>query len=261
MTTNNELSHQELAEILRATIRVGIMMLQSGAASARAGQVMEHVAQGLGVEQIEAYVTPTVIIATVYSGREHRTQIVKPTGLGVDMNRIGALVHLSRNMPEHATPSQIVDRLDAIQNAPPEYPRYLVIAAVGLACGAFAGILGGGLAEISAATIAAAIAQAVRMRMLAARLNPIAIAVVCSALGTGISLFLVRALAAPTPRTGLVASVLLLVPGVPLVTSILDATRFDLVSALSRGLYATLILIGIGIGMLIVLAWSGLSIL
>ncbi len=255
------LSHQELADILRVAIRVGILMLQSGSASFRADQVVNRIALALGVDRVEAYVTPTVIVASVYSGHEHRTQIAKPSGLGVNMSRITALDHLSRNMPPDPTPVLITQLVDEIEHRPPEYPAWLVILSVGLACGAFAVILGGGPHEFIASTVGALAAQMVRMRMVAARYNPIPITVICAVIATGLSLLMVHLLVAPLPRLGVIASVLLLVPGVPLVTSILDMTRFDLVSGLSRGLHAVLLLISIGIGMLLILAWTGFNVL
>ncbi len=247
--------------MLRVAVRVGVLMLQSGAASFRTDQVIDRIALALGAERMDAYVTPTVIVATVYSGSEHRTQISKPASLGVNMSRIYALDHLSRNIPADPTPPLITQMVDEIEHRPPEYPPALVVVAVGLACGAFAVILGAGPREFIAAAVGSACAQVLRLRMLASRYNPIPITVVCAAIATGISLLLVRALAAPNPRLGVIASVLLLVPGVPLVTSLLDMTRFDLVSGLSRGLHAVLLLISIGLGMLLVLALTGFSVL
>ncbi len=257
----NQLSHQELADVLHVAVRVGVLMLQSGASSFRADQVISRIALALGIDRIEAYVTPTVIVATVHSGSEHRTQISKPAGLGVNMSRITALDHLSRNTPSASTPALISELVDEIERQPAAYSRSLVIAAVGLACGAFAVILGGGPAEFAAAGVGSAFAQALRLRMAAARFNPIPLTVICAAIATGISLLLVRALVAPLPRLGVIASVLLLVPGVPLVTALLDMTRFDLVSGLSRGLHAVLLLLSIGLGMLLILAWTSFEVL
>jgi uncharacterized membrane protein YjjP (DUF1212 family) len=257
--TNRQLSHQELADILRVALRLGLLMLQSGAATFRTDEAVERAALAMGAERIECLVTPTMIIATVYSGHEHRTQIIKPTGLGVDMNRIYALEYLSRNMPPDPTPERITARLDEIAHLGPVYPRPLAILAVGLACGGFAGILGGGPVDFAAATISAAIGQAIRYRLIAARINPILITVICAAVATAVSYLIIR-VTPDASRIGIIASVLYLVPGVPLVTSILDMTRFDLVSGLSRALFATLLMISIAIGMLLILSWTRFSI-
>ncbi len=236
-------------------------MLRSGAASFRTEQTMMRVGLAMGIDRMDTYITPTGIIATVYSGSEHRTQIAKINSLGVDMSRISELEIMTRNLPERPTPEQIAAQLDAIEAIRAQYPRWMVILAVGVACAAFCLILNGGPMEALAAFCGASLAQTIRFRLNDAKINPLAVTVICAAIATVVSLALVRLLSAPSPRLGVIASVLLLVPGVPLVTSILDLARFDLVSGLARGVYAALILLCIGIGMLMVLAIVGFTIL
>jgi uncharacterized membrane protein YjjP (DUF1212 family) len=43
---------------------------------------------------------------------------------------------------------------------------------------------------------------------------------------------------------------LYLIPGVPLVTSLLDIIHFDLVAGLARAAYASLVIVCMGVGML-----------
>src|SRR5579885_2964192 len=116
-----EQTRRELAEILRIAIRVGALMLRSGAASFRTDQTVSRVALALGVERIECYVTPNIINATVYRGPEHRTQIIKIEALGVNMDRICALEGLTRNLPSDANPAELSAQIDAIENRKPLY--------------------------------------------------------------------------------------------------------------------------------------------
>jgi uncharacterized membrane protein YjjP (DUF1212 family) len=264
-----EYSHSELGGVLRVTMRFGVLMLRSGAASFRTDEAMRRLAEMLGVVRLDVYVTPTGVIATAYSGREHRTQIMKVPMLGVDMNRVIELEKLTRQVLPYATPEQIEKRLDAIEAMGPVYKRWQIILAVGLACGGFALILGGGPLEFLAAVHGASAAQAMRIRLNRLRINPIPVTVICATLATAVSYALAQlsvrvgpALGlSPTPRLGVIASVLLLVPGVPLVSSVIDMTHLDLVSSTARGIYALVLFVSIGIGMLIILAWTGLSIL
>jgi uncharacterized membrane protein YjjP (DUF1212 family) len=266
LSTHTELSPQELADILRVTCRIGVLMLRSGAASFRADQTMERLALVLGAERIDSYVTPTGVIVSVYSGREHRTQITRITSLAVDMNRVVEVELLSGNLKTGATPQEIAAELDRIEHVPPNYPPWIVVLAVAVACGAFAFIVGGGLIEAFAAMVGAGAAQAIRLRMVRAKLNPIVVTVVCSAIATAVSYGLLQAaphlgIVPKLPRAGVVASVLLMVPGVPLVTAMLDLTRYDLVSGIARGAYAFILLVSIAIGMLLILAWTGFKII
>jgi uncharacterized membrane protein YjjP (DUF1212 family) len=267
--TTKEYTHSELGGVLRVTMRFGVLMLRSGAASFRTDESMRRLAESLGVGRLDAYVTPTGVIATAYSGREHRTQIMKVPALGVDMNRVVELEMLSRRVPPDATPEQIEKRLDEIEAMGSLYKRWQIILAVGLACGGFALIIGGGPLEFIAAVCGASAAQTLRIRLNRLHINPIPVTAICAALATAISFGLAQlsvrigpALGlTPIPRLGVIASVLLLVPGVPLVSSIIDITHLDLVSSTARGVYAMVLFVSIGIGMLIVLAWTGLSVL
>ncbi len=258
----------ELGAALHAVLRVGVLVLRSGAASFRTHEVMARCAAVLGIEQLEAYVTPTGIIASAYSGGEHRTQIMQVRGLAVDMNRVIALELLSRTLPLGTEAAQLNARLDEIEAQGVLYPRWLVALMVGLACGAFSVIIGGSWLEFAAAFGGAATAQTLRIAMLQRHFSPVPIVVVCAALAAGVCYGLLR-LFAPlyitfgiqaSLQNGVVASVLLLIPGVPLVTSLLDLVHLDLVSGLSRGIYAVLILVSIAVGMLVVLLLTGFSI-
>lgn len=258
----------ELATVLRAVLRIGTLMLRSGAASFRTQDVMLRCAAVLGIERLEAYVTPTGIIASAYSGDEHRTQIVQAQGFGVDMNRVIALELLSRRLKSGTTAGEIMAQVDAIEAQGTLYSRRVVIWAVAVACGAFAVLLGGGLMEFLAATLGAGLGQWLRMGMIQRKFNPIPITAVCALVAAAIAypFLLITGGFAPligispayTP-SGVIAAVLLLVPGVPLVTAMLDMTRLDLVSGAARGLYAIMILVTIGTAMAIVLAVFGLS--
>jgi uncharacterized membrane protein YjjP (DUF1212 family) len=155
---------------------------------------------------------------------------------------------------------QVSALLDDLERAPHGHSQAVVVLAVALACGAFAIILGGGVLEFMAAAFGAAVAQAVRFRMAALHLSPYLISAVCAAVATACSYVLVRVLAAPSPRLGLIASVLLLVPGTPLVTSMLDLIHLDLISGVTRGVYAVLLVVNMAIGMILVLALTGFSI-
>lgn len=230
-------------------------MLRNGAASFRSEEAMCRVALALGAERIEAYVTPTGIIASVHSGPEHRTQIARVRSIGVDMNRISALEYLSRH--HSATVTEIRLQLDQIENLPRQYPMLVTIIMVGLACGAFAMIVGGGPLEAAAAALSAGLMQAVRMRLAEAHLNVIPQTAICATFASSLSLFLVHLLNSTRPEAAVIASVLGLVPGVLLLTSLLDLLRFYLVSGLTRALYASLIIVTIGVGILITLTLTG----
>ena len=132
---------------------------------------------------------------------------------------------------------------------------------VGLACGSFAIILGGNYQEFVASALAAMITQLIRFRWTRLKMNPYLAITLCSIIATGSSFSLATfVLYASNARLAMIASVLLLVPGVPLINSLIDLIQLDLISGVTRGIYATFLLISIGIGLLVVLSVTGIVI-
>lgn len=256
--------YQDQAAITNLIGRVGVMVLRSGGASFRTEDIMRRVAKSLKVEihAMETLVTPTVISVTTHfqinGTATSYTTTQKVGGLGVNMARIEALHDVSRyDYP----PEQLAVHLDEIENINPLYSHELVMLGVGLACGSFAIILGGGFPEFIASMLAAMVSQLVRFRWNRLKMNPYLVTNLCSIVATGISYALDTFIFhAPNTRLAMIASVLLLVPGVPLIDALIDLIQLDLISGVTRGIYATFILISIGIGVLTTLSLTGIGI-
>jgi uncharacterized membrane protein YjjP (DUF1212 family) len=253
-------SAEELVEALNVITRIGVLMLQSGAASFRTKDTMERFAAALGLEQFDSFVTPTKIIGIVNSRQGSYTRAMRVPLLSVNMAHISALHVLARH-PKDMAPAELTTWLDSLIAAKSNYSPTAQIAGVASACGCFAIILGGGPLEFIAAAAGAGCAQVVRMWLATRHLNPYLITVLGATTASLVSYMLMLLMAAPLPRVGLIASVLLLVPGVPLVTALLDLLHLDLISGVTRGVYAAILLMNIGVGMLLVLALTGFSIL
>lgn len=251
----------DLVAIANVTMHLGLLMLRNGTSSSRADEAMRRLGQVLGADRVEPYVTPTGIISSVFIGDQGNTQIARIRVLGVNMQRVVATELLIRSLKPGVTPAEVQARLDAIEAAHAEYPQWMMALGCGAGCGAFAILRGGGLVEFFAAFVAATAAQFLRMRLAARHLSVVPVTVLCAMLAAGVAIVLVRALGAPSPEIGVVASVLLLVPGVPLVTALLDLLNGNLVSGMARGTYTLIIFVAIGVGVLAMLALFNFKIL
>jgi uncharacterized membrane protein YjjP (DUF1212 family) len=241
-----------LSAISKVTMRLGLIMLRNGTSSNRADDAMQRTGAVLGADRVEAYVTPTGIIASTYRDDEIQTRVERIRALGVNMQRVyeaELLVHSLQRGVDAATVEAALTRIEA---APPPYQAWTICLACGLGCGAFAVLRGGGPLEFAAAYLAAVVAQFLRHRLLTqAKLRVPPVTVLCAIVASSLAIGLVRVLNAPRPELGVIASVLLLVPGVPLVISLLDLLLGNLVSGAARGLYALIVLMSIGVGILI----------
>lgn len=257
-----ELTREELSELVELVLLAGQTMLHAGAANFRTEQTMAQIGLGMGADRLELYVTPTGIIATAVSGHEQRTRVGRVGPLGVNMAQTVALNRLSRHMgliggTLPATRQQIL----AIRAAPRELPPWATGPAVGAACGAFSQILGGGPGEFAAAAAGAWVAQWLRLWLHHNRVSAYALTVTCAFFASVVAWIVCRIVDSPRPDLAVIASVLLLVPGVPLVTSVIDLTNHDLLSGLARAALSILLALSIGVGVMLALWVTGLRIL
>ncbi len=247
----------ELAAVCAATMRFGLLMLSGGASAYRVDEAMRRAGSLIGADRVEAYVTPTGIILSVHSGLMDHTQIARIRTIGVNMQRVYDAELLLREMHGALTVAALVAGMDRIEASPPSYPVWMVALGCGLGCGAFAVLRNGGPLEFAAAFCAAVLTQVLRVRLIKARLQPPPVTVICATVASSFALWFARAVGAPQPRIAIIASVLLLVPGVPLVTSLIDLLLGHLVAGVARGVYAVLLLIGIGIGVVVSVSLFG----
>lgn len=251
------LTSGEMALALGLTMRVGRMMLESGAASFRTEQAMQRVAAALRVGRMETYLTPNGIVGSAYSGTEHRTQVARISRLSVAMNRVTVLENYTHHLIPDTDPEEIRRFLSDLDGEGPAYSKTAYVLAAGTACGALAVVLGGGIGEIVAAGVGAGISQMLRIKLTHMRMNPFLLTTLCSALATAVCLLLVVVIHPVHPKAAIAASVLFLVPGVPLVTSIVDLSRLDILPGVNRGMLALMLFIGIALGMLVILGLTG----
>ncbi len=261
MTEDSNLSREELAEVLDIMLTAGQSMMQSGAASFRTEKTMAQIGLGMGADRLELYVTPTGIVATAFSGSEQRTRVGRVGLLGVNMAQIVAFYKLARYMAlVGGSMPATRHRVAVIKSTPRELPTWFMILAVGLACGAFSQMLGGGWSEFIASMGGAMVAQFVRLRLIRAGVTPFAITVFCAVIASLLAYVISKGIDGSRTDLAMIGSVLLLVPGVPLVNSVIDLANNDLVSAVSRGTLALMLVLSIGIGIMLTLWITGLNI-
>jgi len=248
---------------------MGLMTGRCGAAAFRVRKTMERAAHALGLLKIEVTVTPDAIHATVVQGDEYRTQVVRMAEYGVNMWRLRALDQLSREVERSATgisPEQLQERLDQIEKETLCYPRWLTVPVLGCSCAAFCGVTGATGYQMLAAFIGTALGHILRLQLLKRHSPVISLVVSCAftscvgayAAAMGLNhLGHMLHFGPVLPDRAVLASVLYLVPGVPLVTNLLDITHGDCVSGLSRAAHAGLVLVCIGTGVLLFFAILG----
>ncbi len=248
------LTRDELRDVLSTALRAGQLMLENGANTSRVEETVHRLGTALGAEWMDVYVTPQGIIASAISHHEHRTRIQRIIKGGVDLSRVAAVMDLSRRA-EQGGISQPEARvqLEAIARQPRCYGVLLTTLAVALACSGFAVLFGGGLWEFAVVLLAAAMGQYLRHFMLHRNFDRLmttaVVAVFASSIALLVAVWLPRLVSIQVNEaTALTASVLLLVPGVLMVSSTADMFRGDIISGVARATSALLFVMSIGAG-------------
>lgn len=235
-------------------LRTGHLMLGAGTSSLRVKEAMREVAAALDVDRASAQVTFTDITLTIARRGIFRTQVAEVTNPGVNADRIASIREMSLALTPHLRVKDVEARLDEIEARGPLYPAWLVMLAVGLACGSLSILSNGGWQELVAVVPAAMITYGLHRRLSRFRLNLIATVIVSTVVSTGLYLLFSWLLhggnLADAHRVagGFVAAAIFLVPGFPLVTGGLDLARLDLEAGMGRVTYAGLVMLSIGIG-------------
>lgn len=199
-----------------AALEAGRLLMEAGASARSVDEIVAMVARGLGADRVDLRIGYASLAITVGIGPEGITRMRKVNHIGVNQSLDQELRHLADRIErDRLTPAGVRAELDRLVQTTPRHSGIVMAVAVGLACAAFGRLLGVDWMGAGPVFIAAMIGQYSR-RELAARhfnvfLNAILVSFVSSVLG-GLG---ARYAGSQTVATAMIASILLLVPGIP----------------------------------------------
>ncbi|MDP2376082.1 threonine/serine exporter ThrE family protein [Reyranella sp.] len=250
-------------ETLDVLLRFGRLMLQAGDTAFRVRESMGALAGRLGIENLAAQIALNGIAASARRGDDLVTITCEIGPPGINAWRIAALERLARKDEAGLTARRLAEELDAIEAVPALRSIATVAVAIGLASGAFSYLNGGDMLGTVMAVVAGGLGQSLRALLLRHRGNQYAVTALVTVVTAGLYCIGIATLGAsgfgPGHAAGFIFSVLFLVPGFPLVASLLDAVQHQPIAALSRLFYATMILLAAAIGLSAVAAIAGLA--
>lgn len=254
------LTHAELTDVIDLCLWAGQMLLQHGSNSFRVEETIHHFGTGLGCDWLDIVIRTESITITASSGDEFRTKTRRVVRLGVDMQRLVSINRLSREIEEgRCSRAQVRQQLEVIDKTRGNYGRWTIIVMVGLACAAFNRLFGGDFAAMGVTFLAASTAMFARQELHKLHFNPfIVISAAAMVAGLIASLAALPGVSA-RPETAMSASVLLLVPGVPLINSAHDFLRGYMSNGVTRGVLGFIISMCIALGLLIAMSITGVG--
>jgi len=253
-----------LTEAADVVLSFGASMMRAGNTASRTSEWVEVVARKLGFDAVSLSLSLDSITASLHRSGAQTTAMREIGPAGINAIRIAALEQLAKTAEPALAPREIALKLAQIESTKPRYSSVLIAAAVGVASGAFAFLNGAAPAEMIAAAIGGAIGQRLRSWLSQRQLNQYGVAALSALAASGVyvlSATLMLDLGFDSVRysAAIIASVLFLVPGFPLIAGLFDLLQHQTVAAVSRLAYGVMMLLAVAFGLSIVVKIVGMD--
>ena len=240
-------------EITRLCIQTALLLLQHGVESTVVVQMASRLGVALGVDSVECALTPNAVILSTLSNNHCITTTRKNTDKGINMQVVTEVQHIVIAAEHHIYDLRHVrEKLDRIK--PLKYNRYLVVVMVGLSCACFSHLAGGDWTIFGITFIASALAMYIRQIISARHFNPLIVFAVTAFVASLVAGSALKYELGNDPQIALASSVLLLVPGFPLVNSLSDILKGHINMGIARWVIATVLTFGSCIGIVFALS-------
>lgn len=257
-----DMPYDRQQDITRVCAQVALLLLQYGAESTLIVQIADRLGLALGVDSVECALTPNAIILTTRYQDRCITTTRKNQDKGINMHVVTEVQHIML-ATEHKIYDLAMVKRKINQIEPFKYHRWLVVVMVGLSCASFARLSGGDIVVCMLTFLAAMVAMFVRQRLATRHYNPIIVFAITAFVATFIAGLGLKYELGNDPQIAIASSVLLLVPGFPLINALADVLKGHVNMGIGRWAMATVLTLGACIGIVAALSllnihqWGG----
>ena len=251
-----EQEHQRA--VTRACVQVALLLLQHGAESTVVVQMAQRLGVALGVESVEGALTANAIVLTTLTDEHCITTTRKNSDKGINMQMVTdvqrIVIAVEHKLYDLEMAQQKLNRLK-----PLKYPPILVVGMIGLSCASFAHLSGGDWVICVITFFASAVGMFVRQALSKRHYNPLIVFAMTSFVASLISGLSLKYQWGNDPQVALASSVLLLVPGFPLINSLADILKGYINMGIGRWTIATILTFGACLGIVFALSSMNIS--
>lgn len=246
--------------IIDVVILAGEILLHNGAEIFRVQETMIKMAEAYKVTSFDVYVISNgIFVSLSENGKNYSTGIKHVPLSPVHLGRVAAVNDLSRKIAEGTcTLQEAYDRLKEIEKIPYK-PKWFQILCSGIGSGCFSYLLGGTVYDSITAFLAGVILYVFIIGVSDKKISKILVNILGSGLATLCGLVFFNLGMGDQFHKIIIGSIIPLVPGVPLTSSVRDFLNSDYLSGTIRLIDAVLIAfcIAIGVGGMLKI-WSSL---
>lgn len=234
--------------LLRLATKAGQALLMSGAETYRVEETIVKLCQAYHVDEANAFVLPTGVFVTIINEGKTYSANIRIKKRSTDLNMINEINQLARSVQTNPISLDELDRqLDTLLHTP-KYKWYIVDLFAGIGAFGFAFFFGGDIKDAICSFVIGCLVKYIvdyldHMEVTSFIYNAVGgffitlMAFICSELSFGSS-----------ADTIIIASIMLLVPGIAITNAVRDSLAGDLVSGIARAIEAALIAVSIAMG-------------
>lgn len=248
METSNNHDVKEIGAML---LDIGALLMSSGATTSRVRNTVNRISEAFGYNTDMLITNRAITLAINDDNDQHLFNSIKRTSPhGVNFKLVSGISRMSwRVVHEKWSLEQIQTELDRLTSLP-HYPRLLVLSVVGLAGASFCRLFGGSPLEMAVTFLASFAGLFVRQEANKLEFNPYLCVFFASFTASMLSGMFRKMGVGDTMEHAFTASVLFLIPGVPLINTFTDMLDGNILNGMVRGINALLIAFGIALGLL-----------
>ena len=238
----------ELCEIL---LEVGSLLMETGANTFRIRITVMRIATAFGYHA-ELLITHHALMLTLCNQESDQffSRLMQTSGHRVNFKIVSGLSRMSWHIIEEKWDLKMVrHEIDRLKNVS-HYPRIVTLLMVALAGASFCRLFSGEAIEMIVAFIATFVGLFVRQEAVKREFNPylcIFSAAFVSSIISGATVYLHIG---NNPECAFTTSVLYLIPGIPLINSLLDLLDGNIINGVVRGINGLIIAFSIALGLL-----------
>ncbi len=210
--------------ISRLVAQAGQMLLAHGAESTLVADIMRRMGLASDADEVEVSLSANSIVVTTFIHDRCMTTTRRAPDRGINMRVVTQIQRICIMMEKGLLDYSLAqDRLNKI--SPARYNRWLVVLMIGLSCASFSHLAGGDWSIVSITFLASAIGMIVRQEIGHRHFNPLINFAVTAFVTTLISAQAMVYGIGNHPFIAMASSVLMLVPGFPLINSVADMVK------------------------------------
>ena len=249
-----------LEPMAMVALDAGRLLMEAGASANGVDEIVAKFARGLGADRVDLRIGYASLAITIGIGPNGITRMREVGHLGVNQRLDQELRHLADHVARgELTTEQARAELTRLTEKTPRHSAWVMGLAVGLACAAFGRLLGVDWLGTGPVFLAACLGQFVRRELLTRHVNVFICASLVSFLSSLLGGLGARSAGSDTVSTAMIASILLLVPGIPSVNAQNDILEGHPTLGRARAVTVAVILIfaaaGLWLGQVLLANW------